>query len=158
MYTHFCRSQQFSISDSYGCVDPQCNILGYDAVLTWEPIVRRNGRFRISPQNWWTCKATETTICQPVNNPGLFTFWGLRGGAVGSATTLQAGRSRVRFPMVSLKFFRHNPSSRTMVLGLTQPLIQMSTRNISWGGGCKGGRCVGLTTLPPSCANCLETW
>ena len=22
----------------------------------------------------------------------------------------------------------------------------------------KGGRCVGLTTLPPSCANCLETW
>ena len=26
---------------------------------------------------------------------------------------------------------------------------EMSTRNISWG---KGGRCVGLTTLPPSCA------
>jgi hypothetical protein len=22
--------------------------------------------------------------------------------------------------------------------------------------GCKGGRCVGLTTLPPSCADCLE--
>jgi len=24
--------------------------------------------------------------------------------------------------------------------------------------GGKGGRCVGLTTLPPSCADCLETW
>jgi hypothetical protein len=24
--------------------------------------------------------------------------------------------------------------------------------------GRKGGRCVGLTTLPPSCADCLEIW
>jgi len=22
----------------------------------------------------------------------------------------------------------------------------------------KGSRCIGLTTLPPSCANCLEIW
>ena len=29
------------------------------------------------------------------------------------------------------------------------------TRNISWGGG-KGGRCVGLTTLPTSCADYHE--
>jgi hypothetical protein len=40
-----------------------------------------------------------------------------------------------------------------MALGSTQPLTEMSTRNISW---CKGGRCVGLTTLPPSCADCLK--
>jgi hypothetical protein len=33
-----------------------------------------------------------------------------------------------------------------MSLGSTQPLTEMSTRNISWG---KDGRCVGLTTLPP---------
>jgi len=32
----------------------------------------------------------------------------------------------------------------------------MNTRNISWGA--KGGQCVGLTTLPPSCANCFEIW
>ena len=50
----------------------------------------------------------------------------------------------------------HNPSGRTVALGLTQPLTEMSTRNISWGA--KGGRCVGLTTLPPSCADCLEIW
>jgi len=43
-----------------------------------------------------------------------------------------------------------------MALGSTQPLTEMSTRNISWGG--KGGWCVGLTTLPSSCADCLEIW
>jgi len=42
-----------------------------------------------------------------------------------------------------------------MTMGLTQPLTEISTRNISWGG--KGGRCVYLTTLPPSSADCLET-
>ena len=26
------------------------------------------------------------------------------------------------------------------------------------GGGVKGGRCVGLVALPPSCADCLEIW
>jgi len=42
-----------------------------------------------------------------------------------------------------------------MALGLTRPQTEMSTRNISWG---KGGRCVGLTTLPASCADCLDIW
>jgi len=42
-----------------------------------------------------------------------------------------------------------------MAPGLTQPLTEMSTRNISWG---KGGQCVEQTTLPPSCADCLEIW
>ena len=30
-------------------------------------------------------------------------------------------------------FHGHNPSGRTMALGLTQPLTEMSTGNISWG-------------------------
>jgi len=34
---------------------------------------------------------------------------------------------------VSGIFHWHNPSGRTMALGLTQPLTEMSTRNISWG-------------------------
>jgi hypothetical protein len=50
-------------------------------------------------------------------------------------------------------FHRYNPSGRTMPLGLIQPLTEMSTRNNSWG---KSGRYVGLT-LPPSCADCLES-
>jgi len=43
-------------------------------------------------------------------------------------------------------------TGRTMALGSTQSLTEMSSRNIFWG---KGGRCVRLTTLPPSCADCL---
>jgi hypothetical protein len=65
-----------------------------------------------------------------------------RGSVVGWGTMLQAGRSRVRFPMRSLD------CSRTMALGSTQPLKEMSTRNLP--GGLKGGWRVRLTTLPPS--------
>ena len=43
------------------------------------------------------------------------------------------------------------PSGRTMTLASTQSLTEMSNRIISW-----SGRCLGLTTLPPSCAECLE--
>ena len=53
-------------------------------------------------------------------------------------------------------FLLHNPSGCTKALGLTQPLTEMSTRNISRGG--KGGRCLGVITLPPSCTDCLEIW
>jgi len=38
-----------------------------------------------------------------------------RGGAVGWSTALQAGMSRVRFPI----FHWHNPSGRIVVLGST---------------------------------------
>jgi hypothetical protein len=50
----------------------------------------------------------------------------------------------------------HNPSGRTVALGSTQPLTEMSTRDISWGGN--GRRCVGPTTLSPSYADCFEIW
>jgi hypothetical protein len=52
-------------------------------------------------------------------------------------------------------FHWHNPSCRSMTLESIQPLSEMSTRNISWS---KGGRCVWMTTLPLSCADCLEIW
>jgi hypothetical protein len=65
---------------------------------------------------------------------------------------LQAGRSRVQVLMRSLYFFNlPDPSRHTMTLRSTQPLTEMSTRNIL--GiflGVKSGRRVQLTTLPPS--------
>ena len=41
-----------------------------------------------------------------------------------------------------------------MALGSTQPLKEMITRCISWS---KGGRCVRLTNLPPSCAVVMKS-
>jgi hypothetical protein len=45
---------------------------------------------------------------------------------------LQAGRSPVRVPD-EVDFFLPNASSRTMALGSTQPLTEMSTWNIPGG-------------------------
>jgi len=42
-----------------------------------------------------------------------------------------------------------------MVLGPTHTVTEMSTTDVSWGGG-KGDRCVKLTILTPSCVDCLE--
>ena len=73
---------------------------------------------------------------------------GTRGDVVGRENALRTGRLRVRFPMVSLEFFNDIyiyicsfidiPTLflffiDTMVLVSTQPLIEMSTRNIFWG-------------------------
>ena len=51
-------------------------------------------------------------------------------------------------------FHWHNPSGRTMALGVDSA----SNRNEyqEYFLGAKGGRCVGLTTLPASSAGCLE--
>jgi hypothetical protein len=46
---------------------------------------------------------------------------------------LQAGRSPVRIPDEVDFFNLSNPSSRTMTLGSTQPLTEMSTRNLPGG-------------------------
>ena len=45
-------------------------------------------------------KTRKTIMCKTT-----FCIQGARGGAVGWGTALQARRSRVRFPMVSLEFF-----------------------------------------------------
>jgi hypothetical protein len=46
---------------------------------------------------------------------------------------LQAGRSPVRVPDEMDFFNLSNPSSHTMALGSTQPLTEMSTRNLPVG-------------------------
>jgi hypothetical protein len=47
-----------------------------------------------------------------------------------------------------------NPSSRTVTLELTEPLTEMSTRDIFLRD--KDGRCIGITSLPLSHVDCLE--
>ena len=64
---------------------------------------------------------------------------------------LHAGRSRFRFPMVSLELFIDlllPVAGSTMALGSTQPL------SISLG---KNGRCIGLMNLSPSRADFLNS-
>jgi hypothetical protein len=56
---------------------------------------------------------------------------GTRGGAVGRGTALEARKSRVRISGFTGTFHWHNPSGRTMALGSTQPLTEMSTKDIS---------------------------
>jgi hypothetical protein len=60
---------------------------------------------------------------------------GACGSVVGRDTMIQAGRSRDRIPIGGFFFNLHNPSSRIMVLGSTQPLTEMSTWNLPGGKG-----------------------
>jgi hypothetical protein len=60
---------------------------------------------------------------------------GARSSIVGWGTMLQAVRSRVRLPVKSLDFNWSNPSSHSMALGSTQPLTEISTRNLPGGKG-----------------------
>jgi len=74
-----------------------------------------------------------------------------RGGAVGRDAVIQAGRPRAQFPICSSGFF----IDLILTLGSTQLLTEMITGEYFLGGGGRSGQCVGLATLPPSCAKCL---
>jgi hypothetical protein len=50
-------------------------------------------------------------------------------------------------PNVTGFFNWPNPSSRTMVLGLNQPLTEMSTRNLLGGKGCPAHKAANLTAI-----------
>ena len=111
--------------------------------------VRKTGKFRLNYSlmcNVLRQKLGETTsallLCKrmpkmlpswvPQNAGFSFTFLSYTThGAVGWGTALQAGRSPVRFPMVSLEFFI-DITLPPMALRLTQSLTEMSTRKISW--------------------------
>jgi hypothetical protein len=78
-------------------------------------------------------------------------FFGAHGSVVLEALKLQAGRLWDRVPMRWIFSNLPNSSGRNIALGSTQPLTEMSTRNLKkeiW--GIKGGWHVGLTTLLPS--------
>jgi hypothetical protein len=61
---------------------------------------------------------------------------------------LQAGRSRVRFAVRSLRIFSlPNHSSRTMALPLIQPLTEISTRNLFGGKARPVGKADNITAI-----------
>jgi hypothetical protein len=62
-------------------------------------------------------------------------------------TRLQAGRSRDRVPMRWIFFNWPNPSSCNMALGWTQPLTEMSTRNLRGGKGRTARKADKLTAI-----------
>ena len=95
------------------------------------------------------CKCKTLKIFWVVN--GIILVW-----YVAVCNALQTGRSRVWFPMVSLELFTDIilPAALWPWRSI-QPLREMSTRNISFG---RKAACVGLTTLPPSCADRHEIW
>ena len=69
---------------------------------------------------------------------------------------LQAGRSRVRSPIVSLVFSIGIIFPVPLWPWVRVSLKQKWVPGIFHGG--KGGWCVWLTTIPLSCANCHEIW
>ena len=70
-------------------------------------------------------------------------------------TALQAGRSRIPFPIMSVKVFIDNPSCRTGPGVDSVSNINQYQKYFLRG---KGGRWVVLTTVPLSYANYLEIW
>jgi hypothetical protein len=74
-------------------------------------------------------------------------------GAVGSGTALQTGRSRVRFPKASLGFFIE--LILPTALWPWDRLSQYQKWVLGYLLGGKRVACLGLTTLPPSLADCL---
>jgi hypothetical protein len=79
--------------------------------------------------------------------------WGILGGAFSWGAALRVGRLRVRFSMGQLGFFidiiqpHYGP-------GIDSYFKRNEYREYLLGSN--GGRCIGLTTLPPTCANSLE--
>jgi len=76
--------------------------------------------------------------------------------AVGWGTALQVGKWQVRFPMLSLEFFIDIILSAALCPGVDSASNRHEYQEYFLGG--KGGRCLGLTMSPPSCADCLEIW
>jgi len=71
----------------------------------WAVNERWNNELCYNVASCWLFLLSHTTMHGSMNIKHHLVSTGARGSAVGWGTALEAGRSRVRFPMVSLKFF-----------------------------------------------------
>jgi hypothetical protein len=117
----------------------------------WKQLMRRYIidpiRFRFSFSSTWlileTCTSVNTRFEFKgksehwLHKPSYYRLLRTRGSVVGWGTMLRASRSQVRVPMRPLFVFFNspNPSIRTVTLGSSQPLTEMSTRNLPRGTG-----------------------
>jgi hypothetical protein len=101
-----------------------CNMNMYKMLL--ETLCKCSTRVKIAVSSRMkTCSREKNIILMLVLNRQ-----GVSGSVVDWGTTLQAGRSWDWIPDEVDIFNVPNPSSRTMALGSTRPLMEMSTRNI----------------------------
>ena len=125
-------------------------------------------------QTWWQCKTwsryslTRWTVGDTVVVKCSWNFWDWNlqlltgneyplletgGGEHCAASGKVAGSILNGLTGI---FHWHNPSSRTVAPGVDSASNRNEYQEYFLEG--KEGRCVGLTTLPPSCADCLDIW
>jgi len=113
-----------------------------DGLNYWHISASRLVMFVSSHQGWIECVMQETWCYQiqsHMYNSVTLRIFGSSNKPIGTrwlswlrhcATSRKVAGS---IPDGVIRIFHwHNPSGRTMVLGSTQPLTEMSTRNISW--------------------------
>jgi hypothetical protein len=103
---------------------------------------KKNTRsYRVENPFWkglWKCRKRDNMKNECIDSNFLGGHFRSRGHAAGSAvgweTALPSRKFAGSIPDgVIGNFHWHNPSDSTMALGSTQPLTEMSSRNISWG-------------------------
>ena len=94
-------------------------------------------------QSGWVC-CVHTHTHTHIQVASFTYFWAVSSSATHTKNTRVLGV----VPDGVIGFFHwHNPPGRTMTLGSTQPLTEMSTRNVSWGWRWPVRRADNLTTF-----------
>jgi hypothetical protein len=104
-------------------------------------------------REWSIRNASSMTLCI---FPNQELTMGVRGGTVGWGTALQFGRTRVDSQWCHWNFSLTQSFRSPYDPGVDSASNRNEYQEYFLGG--KGGWCVRLTTLPPSCADCLEIW